>query len=574
MGILSCLEEECVAPRGSDQRFLQKLNKFCDNDNPDAKYKSTRFQDGFILKHYAGDVEYSVDGWIEKNKYPLNEDITRLLAKSTQKHIARLFEDYEEDNNDHSSNGNTNGFVSMLKIRKGSGSFRTVGQRHKQQLLSLMNTLYMTHPHFVRCILPNDKKRAGDIQTKLVLDQLRCNGVLEGIRICRKGFPNRLSFDEFRKRYGILYPSLLNRDSFIDGRTACQILLDQIDLDKERYQIGMTKVFFKATVLAELEELRDNKLGVCITQFQAYCRGRLARHHQSSFARQTEAIRIMQRNTRIYISLREWPWWRIYAKLKPLNAAYRVDVQMREKDQKIHALENQLEEQKGVIAEATSRSQEFENQNTELKQLIMDEQSVIQELEESKQELFQKFTLAEERIEELESELTQKAKFIEENHKILEQKTEEVQLELEKKEEENQMLRERLEALENENEKIKQSLVEQQDEYNKEINQKDEQILQLELSNKQHVDSLHIEIESLTKKLKETESSKEQESQTNHENIARLESTIRQLEEALTIEADTRKDWQTKYEQLKEDWDNLTALVRKESEHAKARISR
>ncbi|PHZ15091.1 myosin 1 [Rhizopus microsporus ATCC 52813] len=574
VGILSCLEEECVAPRGSDQRFLQKLNKFCDNDNPDAKYKSTRFQDGFILKHYAGDVEYSVDGWIEKNKYPLNEDITRLLAKSTQKHIARLFEDYEEDDNDHSSNGNTNGFVSMLKIRKGSGSFRTVGQRHKQQLLSLMNTLYMTHPHFVRCILPNDKKRAGDIQTKLVLDQLRCNGVLEGIRICRKGFPNRLSFDEFRKRYGILYPSLLNRDSFIDGRTACQILLDQIDLDKERYQIGMTKVFFKATVLAELEELRDNKLGVCITQFQAYCRGRLARHHQSSFARQTEAIRIMQRNARIYISLREWPWWRIYAKLKPLNAAYRVDVQMREKDQKIHALEKQLEEQKSVIAETTSRSQELENQNTELKQLIMDEQSVIQELEESKQELFQKFTLAEERIEELESELTQKTKFIEENHKILEQKTKEAQLELEKKEEENQVLRGRLEALENENEKIKQSLVEQQDEYNKDISEKDEQILQLELNNKQHVDSLHIEIESLTEKLKETESRKEQESQTNHENIAHLESTIKQLEEALTIETDTRKDWQNKYEQLKEDWDNLTALVREESEQAKARISR
>ncbi|KAG1228488.1 hypothetical protein G6F68_019478 [Rhizopus microsporus] len=91
----------------------------------------------------------------------------------------------------------------MLKVRKGSGSFGTVGQRHKQQLSTLMSTLYVTHPHFVRCILPNDKKRPGEIQTKLVLDQLRCNGVLEGIRICRKGFPNRLSFDEFRKRLSV-----------------------------------------------------------------------------------------------------------------------------------------------------------------------------------------------------------------------------------------------------------------------------------------------------------------------------------------------------------------------------------
>lgn len=259
VGILSCLEEECVAPRGSDQRFLEKLNKFCDKDNPDAKYKSTRFQDGFILKHYAGDVEYSVNGWIEKNKDPLNEDITRLLAKSTQKHVANIFEDYLSDQDEKTSTKHNSGasvsntpstsFASMLKLRKGSGSFRTVGQRHKQQLLSLMNTLHMTHPHFVRCILPNDRKYPGEIQTKLVLDQLRCNGVLEGIRICRKGFPNRLSFDDFRKRYQVFCPDLMDRNAFIDGRTACQMLVKQMNLTNESYQIGTTKIFFKATVV-------------------------------------------------------------------------------------------------------------------------------------------------------------------------------------------------------------------------------------------------------------------------------------------------------------------------------------
>lgn len=259
------MEEECVAPRGSDQRFLEKLNKFCDKDNPDAKYKSTRFQDGFILKHYAGDVEYSVDGWIEKNKDPLNEDITRLLARSSQKHVANLFEDYLSEQDEKpvsnvnlrsnsatstsSNSGANTSFASMLKLRKGSGSFRTVGQRHKQQLLSLMNTLHLTHPHFVRCILPNNRKHAGEIQTKLVLDQLRCNGVLEGIRICRKGFPNRLSFDEFRKRYQVLCPELLDRKSFIDGRTACQMLVKQMTLEKDLFQIGTTKIFFKATVV-------------------------------------------------------------------------------------------------------------------------------------------------------------------------------------------------------------------------------------------------------------------------------------------------------------------------------------
>ncbi|KAG1459764.1 hypothetical protein G6F46_005039 [Rhizopus delemar] len=574
VGILSCLEEECVAPRGSDQRFLQKLNKFCNNDDPDAKYKTTRFQDGFILKHYAGDVEYSVNGWIEKNKYPLNEDITRLLARSSQKHTAKLFEEYEEENNDRTHNHSTSSFVSMLKVRKGSGSFGTVGQRHKQQLSTLMSTLYVTHPHFVRCILPNDKKRPGEIQTKLVLDQLRCNGVLEGIRICRKGFPNRLSFDEFRKRYGILCPNLLNRESFIDGRTACQLLLDQLNLDKERYQIGMTKVFFKATVLAELEEQRDNKLGVCITQFQAHCRARLARQFQTRFSRQADAIRVMQRNARIYISLREWPWWKVYAKLKPLNAAYRVDIQMQERDQKIHTLEAQLKDQSSTANEMASRNQELENQQVELKQLILDEQSIIRELEESKQELFQKFTMAEERIEELESELNQKSKTMEENQKNLEQKADQANLELFQQLEENKTLKERLAVLEKENKDIKASLKEKQYQFDKETIEKNGKIQQLELDYKNKIDILNTEIEELKEQLNEVKSQSARDNKQNHETTVQLESEINELKQALNNETDTRNDLQTKYDCLKEDWDNLTALVKAESDQAKSRISR
>lgn len=72
--------------------------------------------------------------------------------------------------------------------------FRTVSQLYKEQLNKLMITLRNTNPNFVRCIIPNHEKRAGKIDAPLVLDQLRCNGVLEGIRICRQGFPNRIPF--------------------------------------------------------------------------------------------------------------------------------------------------------------------------------------------------------------------------------------------------------------------------------------------------------------------------------------------------------------------------------------------
>ncbi|KAL0143517.1 P-loop containing nucleoside triphosphate hydrolase protein [Mucor lusitanicus] len=613
VGILSCLEEECVAPRGSDQRFLEKLNKFCDKDNPDAKYKSTRFQDGFILKHYAGDVEYSVDGWIEKNKDPLNEDITRLLARSTQKHVANLFEDYLSDQDEKTTTKHHSGasvsstatasntsFSSMLKLRKGSGSFRTVGQRHKQQLLSLMNTLHMTHPHFVRCILPNDRKYPGEIQTKLVLDQLRCNGVLEGIRICRKGFPNRLSFDDFRKRYQVFCPDLMDRNAFIDGRTACQMLVKQMSLSSDSYQIGTTKIFFKATVLASLEELRDNKLSVCITQFQAMCRGRMARQYQTRFSRQTDAIRVMQRNARIYVTLREWPWWKVYAKLKPLNAAYRVDSQMREKEQKITSLEGEIKEQHDMIAELMNRNQELESEHSDFKELIMEEQNIIRELEEAKDDLMQKFTTSEERVEELEQELAEKSELVEEQQRTIDAQSEEIEQlvtqvdtsklvqdrlthELESLREQVQASTDQLAIVSEEKGTIEQTIAALQAQVEKSISNltvleetvgsQSQHIDALESNNKAYEDSIsaqNAEIEELKEALRQ---SQENEKTTQAESDARA-AQVQQLTSSLDTETKSRQEWESKYAHLKEDWDALTALVRAESEQAKAKMSR
>ncbi|GAA5812558.1 hypothetical protein MFLAVUS_006015 [Mucor flavus] len=604
VGILSCLEEECVAPRGSDGRFLEKLNKFCDKDNPEAKYKSTRFGDGFVLKHYAGDVEYSVDGWIEKNKDPLNEDITRLLARSSQKHVARLFEDYLTDDGPSVApvkSDYTSSFASMLKLKKGSGSFRTVGQRHKQQLLALMNTLHMTHPHFVRCILPNNRKHAGEIQTKLVLDQLRCNGVLEGIRICRKGFPNRLSFDEFRKRYQVLCPDLLDREAFIDGRTACQMLVNQMQLDGDKYQIGTTKVFFKATVLADLEELRDGKLSVCITKFQAYCRGGIARQYQTRFSRQTDAIRVMQRNARLYVSLREWPWWKIYAKLKPLNAAYRVDSQMREKEQKINALETQLKDQQASLSEVVIRNQELEGEHQDFKELIIAEQTMLRELEESKEDLLSKFTAAEERVEELETELKEKTGQYEQTKRVRDEEIDQLITQvdtsklvndrlngdLERKKEENIQLKDQLKQTSDEREQLQLQLASLQNEniaaLEKNIQHQDllheqntvqgEKIATLETEKTQlaeHISVQEIELYDLKSKLENEKSLKEEKDA----KCILLESELNSSRSALKTETEQKQDWKSKYNDLKADWDELTALVRAESDQAKARMFR
>ena len=105
--------------------------------------------------------------------------------------------------------------------RTRKGMFRTVGQTYKEQLSRLMSTLNNTSPNFIRCIIPNHDKKGGKIDNKLVLEQLQCNGVLEGIRICRQGFPNRILFQEFKQRYELMTPNVIPK-GFMDGKKACE----------------------------------------------------------------------------------------------------------------------------------------------------------------------------------------------------------------------------------------------------------------------------------------------------------------------------------------------------------------
>ncbi|XP_038565922.1 myosin heavy chain, fast skeletal muscle-like [Micropterus salmoides] len=115
------------------------------------------------------------------------------------------------------------------------------------------------------------------MENHLVIHQLRCNGVLEGIRICRKGFPSRIIYGDFKQRYKVLNASVIPEGQFIDNKKASEKLLGSIDVDHSQYKFGHTKVFFKAGLLGTLEEMRDDKLASLVTMTQALCRGFLMR---------------------------------------------------------------------------------------------------------------------------------------------------------------------------------------------------------------------------------------------------------------------------------------------------------
>ncbi|KAJ1902713.1 class II myosin, partial [Tieghemiomyces parasiticus] len=323
IGILSCLDEECVMPKATDKTFTEKLHGLWKGRS--SQYEAPRFRQGFIVQHYASQVEYSTEGWLDKNKDPLSENLTRLLAHSTEPGIAQLFADFKEEAGGVGSTRGSN------HNRPKRGAFRTVGQRHKEQLNSLMKQLYATEPHFVRCIIPNEQKLPKVINTPLVLEQLRCNGVLEGIRICRQGFPNRLPFPEFRQRYEILAPNAIGA-RFVDSKQAAELLLAALSMDPALFRVGRSKVFFRAGVLPELEEIRDVKLSQIISHFQAYSRGFLARRQFRRRLDQAKAIRMIQRNARGYLQLREWPWWNLFSKVKPLLQITPMDEELRAKE--------------------------------------------------------------------------------------------------------------------------------------------------------------------------------------------------------------------------------------------------
>jgi myosin protein heavy chain len=398
IGIFSCLDEDCVMPKATDKTFTEKLNSLWDKKS--QKYRPSRLGQGFILTHYAAEVEYGTEGWLEKNKDPLNDNLTRLLAASSDRHIANLFVDCADQDDE------TGGMRSRVK----KGLFRTVAQRHKEQLSSLMAQLHQTHPHFVRCILPNHTKRPKQFSGPLVLDQLRCNGVLEGIRIARTGFPNRLPFAEFRQRYEVLCRDLPK--GYLEGQVAARIMLDKFGLDRTLYRIGLTKVFFRAGVLAELEEKRDALITEITSKFQSVARGYMQRRVAYKRLYRAEATRVIQQNFQVYLDLCDNPWWQLMVKMKPLLGATRTATEVKKRDEMIRQLNEKMqsehesrkkleEERRNVQAEMLRIQQTLESERA----LALDKEEIFKRLQLREAELEDKLAGALEDQEKLEDQL-------------------------------------------------------------------------------------------------------------------------------------------------------------------------
>ncbi|XP_051568178.1 myosin-10-like isoform X4 [Myxocyprinus asiaticus] len=400
-GVLALLDEECWFPKATDKTFVDKLVQEQGTHTKFQKPRQLKDKADFCIIHYAGRVDYKADEWLMKNMDPLNDNVATLLHQSTDKFVAELWKDVDRIVGlDQVAGMNETAFGATYKTKK--GMFRTVGQLYKESLTKLMATLRNTNPNFVRCIIPNHEKRAGKLEPHLVLDQLRCNGVLEGIRICRQGFPNRIVFQEFRQRYEILTPSAIPK-GFMDGKQACERMIRALELDPNLYRIGQSKIFFRTGVLAHLEEERDLKITDIIIYFQSVCRGYLARKAFAKKQQQLSALKVLQRNCAAYLKLRHWQWWRLFTKVKPLLQVTRQEEEMQAKDEELVKVKERQVKVENELVEMERKHQQLLEEKNILAEQLQAETELFAEAEEMRARLVAKKQELEEILHDLES---------------------------------------------------------------------------------------------------------------------------------------------------------------------------
>ncbi|KAL8551915.1 hypothetical protein ACS0TY_000820 [Phlomoides rotata] len=294
-GIVALLDEACMFPKSTHETFCNKLYQTFKVHKRFIKPKLSRTD--FTIAHYAGEVQYQADQFLDKNKDYVVPEHQDLLSSSRCPFVAGLFPPVAEE-------------------ATKSSKFSSIGSRFKLQLQQLMETLNATEPHYIRCVKPNNLLKPAVFENQNIMQQLRCGGVLEAIRISCAGYPTRRPYFEFLNRFGILAPEVL--EGSYEEKLACKKILEKKGITG--FQLGRTKVFLRAGHMAELDARRAEVLssaakiiqrrrrthiarkhfiavrGAAI-YLQSFCRGRLAGKHYESMKREAAAVKV-QRNAR------------------------------------------------------------------------------------------------------------------------------------------------------------------------------------------------------------------------------------------------------------------------------------
>ncbi|XP_072100608.1 unconventional myosin-Vb-like isoform X2 [Mobula birostris] len=295
LGILDLLDEECRMPKGTDEKWAQKL---FDRHQQASRYfqKPRMSNSAFIIHHFADNVLYQCEGFLEKNRDTVYEEPIKILKASKSMLIAELFQKEDVSSGHHTSN------ITLRSLRKASPATsehkKTVSYQFRTSLRLLMETLNSTTPHYVRCLKPNDTKQSFLFNAKRMVQQLRACGVLETVRLSAAGYPSRWTYTDFFSRYRVL---MRKGDIHEDKKQTCKNVLENLIKDGNKYQFGKSKIFFSAGQVAYLEKLRVNQLRAACIMVQKVMRGWLQR---KQYLQMYKATIVIQKYTRGFLAKR------------------------------------------------------------------------------------------------------------------------------------------------------------------------------------------------------------------------------------------------------------------------------
>ncbi|MBA0596898.1 hypothetical protein Gorai_013703, partial [Gossypium raimondii] len=204
-------------------------------------------------------VLYDTNGFLDKNRNPLSSEVVQLLS-SCDGQLPQLFAKKMFNQ-------------PLQPVTSLDTPMQSVALQFKGQLFKLMHQLESTRSHFICCIKPNSKQLPGTYEEYLVLQQLRCYGIFEVIRISRSGYPTRMTHQAFTERYGFLLSDPIVSQ---DPLSISVALLKQFNVLPQMYQIGYTKLFLRTGQISALEDRRKQVLRGVI-EVQKYFRGHRAR---------------------------------------------------------------------------------------------------------------------------------------------------------------------------------------------------------------------------------------------------------------------------------------------------------
>jgi len=334
LGLFAILDQMAVMNAVTEEQYVLEITKTQKGSKVFAPHRFNKLM--FTVTHYAGAVNYNAVNWLSKNIDPLNDDCKSTMLDSKNDLIKTLF--LTSSISSKSSGGGGGRNVSTAR-------FNTVASNYKTQLKELMDVLESTEPHFIRCIVPNSLQKPGIINAALVLHQLKCNGVLEGIRISRKGYPGRIKYQDFVTRYELLGDKkAMNAEATQKGKA--NAILNTIQfVETKQYKLGATKVFLRAGQEALIEELREKRIAQIIISAQAALRGALARKQYKDYLNQIAGVKLIQKNWRTFLLLRNWGWWQLFSKARGFIDTDKQEKEMAKAKKDIEDLKNKIEQE-------------------------------------------------------------------------------------------------------------------------------------------------------------------------------------------------------------------------------------